>query len=69
MSQVLVGYSQQHPARAKALAGALLAPPHEVWWDAPHPRRLRLVKEIGEALKNGGIRRTSCASRMSSPAQ
>lgn len=51
MSQVFVSYSRQDSARAKAVAQAIEAAGHQVWWDRHIRGGSRFSKEIDEALK------------------
>lgn len=51
MSQVFVSYSRQDSGLAKAVAQALEAAGHEVWWDRHIRGGSRFGKEIDEALK------------------
>ncbi|HEU5286361.1 MAG TPA: TIR domain-containing protein [Sphingomicrobium sp.] len=55
MSRVFVSYSRQDAPRAKALAKALQAAGHEVWWDSHIRGGSRFGAEIAEALKNAEV--------------
>lgn len=55
MSRVFVSYSRQDAPRANALARALEAAGHEVWWDWHIRGGSRFGVEIAEALKKAEI--------------
>ena len=55
MSRVFISYSRQDAPRAKALARALEAAGHEVWWDRHIRGGSRFGAEIAEALKSAEV--------------